>query len=367
MKRCTKCILPEGFPEVEFDSNGVCNFCLNRTIISEQGYHLSLEEKEQLNHELDAILRMRNRKGPWDVLVGMSGGKDSTMLAMRLKQDYGLRVFGYTFDAGFNSDTSVDNLRTTLKKLHITHIHYTLPRSLFLKILRYYLGNLKEPLLETVCRICGALYGNVGRKLAIQMNIPIIVYGWTKGQGPAKPHYIVPKVRFINEIKMPDDLFWKEFNKEEREYIWDLCAYQLTPIIPMDFRRKMARYFWGRLPECFVRKVPMIITPYKIWDYIPQNNMKDVVELGLIEDGKSHPIDTNCKLIPLFSKVDSKLQGFNPFVVDISDHVREGNFDREEWVKIFEEMDRPDWRREQTEKILKEIGMNWNDLEKMHT
>jgi hypothetical protein len=67
-------------------------------------------------------------------------------------------------------------------------------------------------------------------------------------------------------------------------------------------------------------------------------------------------------LIPLFSRVDSKINGFNPFVVDIADHVREGNYDREEWVKIFEEMDHSGWRREQIENILVEIGMDWNDL-----
>ena len=29
MKRCTRCILPEDFPNIKFDSNGVCNYCHN--------------------------------------------------------------------------------------------------------------------------------------------------------------------------------------------------------------------------------------------------------------------------------------------------------------------------------------------------
>lgn len=29
MRRCTKCILPETFPGIEFDGNGVCNYYLN--------------------------------------------------------------------------------------------------------------------------------------------------------------------------------------------------------------------------------------------------------------------------------------------------------------------------------------------------
>lgn len=27
LKRCTRCILPETFPGIEFDEDGVCNYC----------------------------------------------------------------------------------------------------------------------------------------------------------------------------------------------------------------------------------------------------------------------------------------------------------------------------------------------------
>jgi len=29
MRRCTRCILPETFPGIEFDEDGVCNYCLD--------------------------------------------------------------------------------------------------------------------------------------------------------------------------------------------------------------------------------------------------------------------------------------------------------------------------------------------------
>jgi len=29
LRRCTKCILPETMPFIEFDSEGVCNYCKN--------------------------------------------------------------------------------------------------------------------------------------------------------------------------------------------------------------------------------------------------------------------------------------------------------------------------------------------------
>ena len=30
-KRCSKCILPETMPYILFDTNGICNYCLNYT------------------------------------------------------------------------------------------------------------------------------------------------------------------------------------------------------------------------------------------------------------------------------------------------------------------------------------------------
>jgi hypothetical protein len=27
MKRCSRCILPEDFPKITFDNEGICNYC----------------------------------------------------------------------------------------------------------------------------------------------------------------------------------------------------------------------------------------------------------------------------------------------------------------------------------------------------
>jgi hypothetical protein len=37
IRRCTKCLLPESFPGIEFDHKGVCNFCNNYKNITVKG------------------------------------------------------------------------------------------------------------------------------------------------------------------------------------------------------------------------------------------------------------------------------------------------------------------------------------------
>ena len=75
MNRCTKCILPENTPKIEFDARGICNFCTSHTPITYLG---QTELEKELKRHLPA-------RGKYDVLVPLSGGKDSTALAIYLR------------------------------------------------------------------------------------------------------------------------------------------------------------------------------------------------------------------------------------------------------------------------------------------
>jgi tRNA(Ile)-lysidine synthase TilS/MesJ len=68
MKRCSVCILPDVYPTITFDENGVCNFCKNSKKIEYLG-------AEKLKRDL---IDYRNGTGNYDCLDPVSGGKDST-------------------------------------------------------------------------------------------------------------------------------------------------------------------------------------------------------------------------------------------------------------------------------------------------
>lgn len=86
MKYCTNCVTPDTRPGVNFDSNGVCNFCR---------YYKSLDniKWEERHSELVQIAETaKQKKAEYDCVVGVSGGKDSTFMALYARDVLGLKV-----------------------------------------------------------------------------------------------------------------------------------------------------------------------------------------------------------------------------------------------------------------------------------
>ncbi len=84
LRYCKKCVTPNTRPNVFFREDGVCEAC--HFVASNSGVDWD-RRLEELRRILDS-----NRKsvGPWDCIVGVSGGKDSTRQAIwvREKLDY---------------------------------------------------------------------------------------------------------------------------------------------------------------------------------------------------------------------------------------------------------------------------------------
>ena len=52
LKRCTKCILPETMPFIEFDEKGVCNYCNNYKIRNQPKPRENLIKNLNLTEEM---------------------------------------------------------------------------------------------------------------------------------------------------------------------------------------------------------------------------------------------------------------------------------------------------------------------------
>jgi hypothetical protein len=72
IKRCNSCILPDFYPQISFNHNGICNFCAEHHAKTSIDWKTRRFELEQM------ILEAKSRNKPYDVLVPWSGGKDST-------------------------------------------------------------------------------------------------------------------------------------------------------------------------------------------------------------------------------------------------------------------------------------------------
>ena len=123
--RCKKCVLPATYPDIQFNEQGVCSYCL---LPVEEN---KLSEKD-LKTKLDKIIQSHKGKGKYDVVVGLSGGKDSSYVAYYLRQEYGLKMLGVNFDNGYRSEYAIRNLDALVDKLEIDLVTIK-PNKSFLK------------------------------------------------------------------------------------------------------------------------------------------------------------------------------------------------------------------------------------------
>jgi len=119
MKQCIQCILDENFPGISFDETGLCSFC--RQAADEQRQQAL---KQEYAGKFQKLLEKRRGKGPYDVLMAYSGGKDSTYTLDIFCNTYGLRVLAFTFDNAFISPFAVENISKVTEKLAVDHIFF---------------------------------------------------------------------------------------------------------------------------------------------------------------------------------------------------------------------------------------------------
>jgi N-acetyl sugar amidotransferase len=86
---CKKCFMPSTRPRVSFSPNGLCNACDYKEI------PIDYESRRQ---ELEKILSgVRNKHSEYDCVVAWSGGKDSSSIALRLREEFGVNALLVTF------------------------------------------------------------------------------------------------------------------------------------------------------------------------------------------------------------------------------------------------------------------------------
>jgi N-acetyl sugar amidotransferase len=122
MQVCKRCIYNSEIPKITFTSDGVCNYCLQYDSMvmqypnGEAGQKIVLAYVEQMKKD--------GRGKPYDVVIGVSGGCDSSFMLHLAKNVYGLRVLAAHFDNTYNSKVAVENIKVMLDRLDIDLFTY---------------------------------------------------------------------------------------------------------------------------------------------------------------------------------------------------------------------------------------------------
>lgn len=171
-RRCSRCVLPESCANIDFDSEGVCNFCRGH-----DRYQAALRNRERLTGLLASRIERVRGKQKYDCLVGLSGGKDSSYVAYRMTRHHGLRALLVTYDNGFLTDYAKRNIAVMVDRLGQDHVFLKPPPEYHRAI---YQGCMKKFGIPCIgCTFPGML---MCLKLAIEQEIPLLVHGRSPAQ-----------------------------------------------------------------------------------------------------------------------------------------------------------------------------------------
>jgi len=102
-------------PAIAFDEKGICNYYYEFKEAASASV-ISGEEGIQQLHQLAATIKSAGKRQPYDCIMGLSGGVDSTYVAL-LAKELGLRPLAVHFDNGWNSELAVMNIENIVSKL----------------------------------------------------------------------------------------------------------------------------------------------------------------------------------------------------------------------------------------------------------
>lgn len=134
-------------PQIHFDEDGVCNHCHTFDTVQSKNWFPGPEGQARLEEIVDRIKRDGQGK-EYDCIIGLSGGVDSSYLALKLKT-FGLRPLVVHVDAGWNTELAVRNIENIVKycdyDLHTHVMDWEEMRDLQLSYLRAGVANQDVP------------------------------------------------------------------------------------------------------------------------------------------------------------------------------------------------------------------------------
>jgi N-acetyl sugar amidotransferase len=104
-------------PEITFNAEGLCNHCQRFDKVTKPAWEQTLGNQEALD-AIIAKIKADGKGKPYDCIMGLSGGVDSSYVAILTKQ-YGLRPLAVHFDSGWNSELASNNIENIVNKLGI--------------------------------------------------------------------------------------------------------------------------------------------------------------------------------------------------------------------------------------------------------
>jgi len=317
---CIECVLPESFPGISFDEEGLCNHCRK---YQKSGPNDKIRQKylEKFEKILENVRQQKNLN--YDVVLAYSGGKDSTYTFKVLVEQYHLRVLAVIFDNHFVSPLARKNIEVVCQSLGSDLFTFRPSWDVLQKIFSVAAKQeiFAPKTLErasTVCTACIGMVKGLLLKMAIDRNIPMVAFGWSPGQAPIQSAVMRTNPSLIRQTQKA--LF--------------------LPLSKIAGDDEMKRFFLSDEDFEKAEKFPYNIHPLALLEYNENKIIEEIKTLGWRLPSDTDTNSTNCLLNAFANQVHIERYKFHPYVWEIANMVREGIVSRDEGVsKIYSPQD----------------------------
>jgi len=316
MKICTKCVLPETFPGIKFNEEGICNYCLNF-----KGQEKLAEQKEKYKAKFELLFEKHRGKGDYDCLMCYSGGKDSSYTLYILKTEYKARILAVTIDNGFVSERAFWNIRNVVESLGIDHYlvkpRFDVLKKIFIACSSKNLYSRKTlERASAICTSCMGLVKFISLRLAIEKDIPFITYGWSPGQAPISSSVFKTNPSMIKSMQ-------------------EALKGPMSKVVGDDINP----YFLEERHFNDTSKFPYNINPLAFLEYSEEKIFETINKLGWKAPDDTDANSTNCLLNSYANILHIDQFGYHPYAFEIANLVRENIIDRDSAIKRLNKND----------------------------
>lgn len=330
-ERCSVCTVSSIYTPL---ISGICTECHKGDEISPKPV-----DSDQA-HELHKLFMSTKGKGAYDALVFFSGGKDSIYMIKTLRSKYPeLRLVAFTVDNGFNSPISEGNISKVCRQYEIEHLQIRAPQ-IFNKLYRFGFENFSSKGFFATDILGGELIQDLGRNVAAQMKIPLMVIGYTPQQ--------------ISNINSECDGY--DLYDETRAIRKDCQKFTRIQYCGIDlkgtFDESEMHYWWDF--SRYEEDVPTMIFPFCAWGYDKEAIIKEVDKSS--SSVETDPLLTNHLYCNLGIHLDYQILGYCSIEPEWATYIRKGvgdkKYNQSTW-ELNEYMN-----KYHPEKMMKNIGLN---------
>ena len=306
--QCDRCLLNDDIPGVRIGDDKVCSVCKQHDTTWGNWEQRKAERLATLERMFDDC---RRKKRPYDVLVPLSGGKDSTYVLYLCRKRFNLKCLAVTWDNGFLTDHARVNIERAVTGLGVDHLYYGVNKPLLMKLYRLFF-------LKTgfFCPVCMRGIGVTIEMAAHAFNVPLIVSGTSR----RTEEYVAPDFFITGKL----DFFKSVLSGETLEH-------EATQLFYRGHWKRVAAYyfFWWTKIERVFHSAAIDLPDYVDWNY--DEIFKTITtELGW----KAHRPDgehSDCEVESIVQYIrQRKFPALTPELLRLSKLVTVGYVSREE-------------------------------------